>query len=179
MQLWKVPCKSPLLAYINQEFVAIKRNCLDRTPVACDCLLLAEGLGWWTAGSPLLRTPLLCSGKFHCLSLSVERPPHTMNKASGGDGIPVDLFQILKDDAVKVLHSICQQIGETQQWPQHCKRSVFIPIPKTGNAKECSLVAQMIRNLPAVQETWVQSLGSGSSPGGVWGPKWETLKKMD
>ena len=62
----------------------------------------------------------------------------TMNKASGGDGIPVELFQILKEDAVKVLQSICQQIGKTQQWPQDCKRSVFIPIPKKGNAKECS-----------------------------------------
>ena len=62
----------------------------------------------------------------------------TMNKASGGDGIPVELFQILKDDAVKVLHSICQQIWETQQWPQDWKRSVFFPIPKKGNAKECS-----------------------------------------
>ena len=61
-----------------------------------------------------------------------------MNKASGGDGIPVKLFQILKDDAVKVLHSICQQIWKTQQWPQDWKRSVFIPIPKKGNAKECS-----------------------------------------
>ena len=61
----------------------------------------------------------------------------TMNKASGGDGIPVELFQILKDDAVKVLHSICQQIWKTQQWPQDWKRSVFIPIPKKGNAKEC------------------------------------------
>ena len=61
-----------------------------------------------------------------------------MNKASGGDGIPVELFQILKDDAVKVLHSICQQIWKTQQWPRHWKRSVFIPIPKKGNAKECS-----------------------------------------
>ena len=60
-----------------------------------------------------------------------------MNKASGGDGIPVELFQILKDDAVKVLHSICQQIW-TQQWPQDWKRSVFIPLPKKGNAKECS-----------------------------------------
>ena len=59
-------------------------------------------------------------------------------KASGGDGIPVELFQILKDDAVKVLHSICQQIWKTQQWPQDRKRSVFIPIPKKGNAKECS-----------------------------------------
>ena len=118
--------------------MAIKRNCLDRTLVMCDCLLLAEGLGWWTAGSPLLRTPRLCSGKFHCLSLSVERPPHTMNKASGGDGIPVDLFQILKDDGVKVLHSICQQIWKILQRPQDWKRSVFIPIPKKGNAKECS-----------------------------------------
>ena len=62
----------------------------------------------------------------------------TMNKASGGDGIPVELFQILKDDAVKVLHSICQQIWKTQQWPQDCQRSVFIPIPKKSNAKECS-----------------------------------------
>jgi len=61
-----------------------------------------------------------------------------MNKASGGDGIPVELFQILKDDAVKVLHSIWQQIWKTQQWPQDWKRSVFIPIPKKGNAKECS-----------------------------------------
>ena len=67
------------------------------------------------------------------------------NKASGGDGVPVELFQILKDDAVKVLHSICQQIWKTQQWPQDYKRSVFIPIisfqfsfPKKGNAKECS-----------------------------------------
>ena len=60
------------------------------------------------------------------------------NKASGGDGIPVELFQILKDDAVKVLHSIRQQIWKTQQWPQDWKRSVFIPIPKKGNAKECS-----------------------------------------
>ena len=62
----------------------------------------------------------------------------TMNKASGGDGIPVELFQTLKDDAVKVLHSICQQIWETQQWPQDWKRSVFIRIPRKGNAKECS-----------------------------------------
>ena len=62
----------------------------------------------------------------------------TTNKASEGDGIPVRLFQILNDDAVKVLHSICQQIWKTQQWPQDWKRSVFIPVPKKGNAKECS-----------------------------------------
>ena len=61
-----------------------------------------------------------------------------MNKASGGDGIPVELFQILKDDAVTVLHSICQQVLKTQQWPKDWKRSIFVPIPKKGNDKECS-----------------------------------------
>ena len=65
----------------------------------------------------------------------------TMHKASGGDGIPVELFQVLKDDAVKVPYSICQQIWKTQQWPQDWKRSVFIPVPKKGNAKECSKIA--------------------------------------
>ena len=67
----------------------------------------------------------------------------TTNKASGGDGIPVELFHILKDDAMKGLHSICQQIWKTQQWPQDWKRSVFIPIPKKGNAKECSTTTQL------------------------------------
>ena len=62
----------------------------------------------------------------------------TKNKASGGNGIPGELFQILKDDAMKVLHSICQQIWKIQQWPQDWKKSVFIPFPKKGNAKECS-----------------------------------------
>ena len=62
----------------------------------------------------------------------------TTNKASGGDRVPVELFQTLKDDAMKVLHSICQQMWKTQQWPQDWKRSVFIPIPKKGNAKKCS-----------------------------------------
>ena len=62
----------------------------------------------------------------------------TVNKVSGGNGIPVELFQILKDDAMKVLHSVCEQTGKTQQWPQNWKKSVFIPIPKKGNAKECS-----------------------------------------
>ena len=61
-----------------------------------------------------------------------------MNKTTGGDGIPVELFQILEDDAAKVLHSICQQIWKTQQWPQDWKRSVFTPVPKKDNAKECS-----------------------------------------
>ena len=67
-----------------------------------------------------------------------------MNKASGGDGNPVELFQILKDDAVKVLHSICQQIWKTQQWPQDWKRPAFIPIPKKSNAKECSNYRPMV-----------------------------------
>ena len=67
----------------------------------------------------------------------------TTNKASGDDGIPVELFQILKDDAVKVLHSICQQIWKTQQWPQDWKRSVFIPIPKKSNAKNAQTTAQL------------------------------------
>ena len=61
-----------------------------------------------------------------------------MNKVNGDDGIPTELFQILKDDAVKVLHSMCQKIWKTQQWPQNWKKSVFIPIPKKSNAKECS-----------------------------------------
>ena len=68
----------------------------------------------------------------------------TMNKAGGGDGIPVELFQILKDDAVRGLHSICQQIWKTVQWPQDWKRSVFIPIPKKGNAKECSSYSTIV-----------------------------------
>ena len=67
----------------------------------------------------------------------------TTNKAGGSDGIPVEPFQILKDDAVKVLHSICQQIWKTQQWPWDWKRSVFIPIPKKGNAKECSTTTHL------------------------------------
>ena len=74
---------------------------------------------------------LVCEGKWALGSV-------TTNKASGGDGIPPELLQILKDDAVKVLHSVCQQIWKTQQWPQDWKRSVFIPIPKKGSAKECS-----------------------------------------
>ena len=73
----------------------------------------------------------------------------TTNKASGGDGIPVELFQILEDDAVKVLHSICQQIWKTQLWPQEWKRSVFIPIPKKGNAIECSNYQTIVLISPA------------------------------
>ena len=70
----------------------------------------------------------------------------TMNKSGGGDGIPVELFQILKDDAVKVLQSICQQILKTQQWPQDWRRSVFIPIPKKCNAKECSITTPQLHS---------------------------------
>ena len=70
----------------------------------------------------------------------------TTNKASGGDGIPAELFQVPKDDAVKVLHSICQQIRNTQQWPQDWKRAVFIPISEKGNAKECSHYGTTVLN---------------------------------
>ena len=101
-----------------------------------------------------------------------------MNKASGGDGIPVELVQILKDDAVKVLHSVCQEIWKTQQWPQDWKRSVFIPLPKKGNAKECSnyctialishaskvmlkiLQARLKRELPDVQAGFRKGRGT-------------------
>ena len=86
----------------------------------------------------------------------------TTNKASGGDGIPVELFQILKVDAVKVLHSICQLIWKTQQWPQDWKRSVFIPIPKKGNAKECSnyctiaLISLARKVILKILQAWLQ-----------------------
>ena len=88
----------------------------------------------------------------------------TMNKASGDDGIPDELFQILKDDTVKVLHSICQQIWKTQPWPQGWKRSVFIPIPKKGNAKECSdyHTVALISHASKVMLTILQALGFNS-----------------
>ena len=85
-----------------------------------------------------------------------------MNEASGGDGIPVELFQILKDDAMKVLHSLYQQIWKTQQWPQDWKMSVFTPIPKKGNAKECSnyCTIALIWKLPWMEEPGrLQSIG--------------------
>ena len=86
----------------------------------------------------------------------------TMNKVCGGDGIPVELFQILKDDAVKVRHSTCQQIWKTQQWPQDWKRSIFIPIPKKGNAKECSnyrtiaLISHASKVMPKILQARLQ-----------------------
>ena len=86
----------------------------------------------------------------------------TINKASGGDGFPVELFQILEDDAVKELHSICQQIWKTQQWPQNWKRSVFIPISKKGNAKECSnyhtiaLISHASKVMPQILQARLQ-----------------------
>ena len=86
----------------------------------------------------------------------------TVNTASGGDGIPVEVFQILKDDAVKVLHSICQQIWKSQQWLQDWKRSVFIPIPKKGNAKECSnyctiaLMSHSSKVMLKILQAWLQ-----------------------
>ena len=89
----------------------------------------------------------------------------TMNKASGRDGIPVELFQILKDDAVEVLHSICQQIWKTQQWPQDWKRSVFILIPKKGDAKECSNCMQVKKQ--QLELDMEQQTGSKSGKGYV------------
>ena len=102
----------------------------------------------------------------------------TMNKASGGDGIPVELFQILKDDAVKVLPSVCQQIWKTQQWPQDWKRSVFIPIPKESNVKECSnyrttaLISQtskvmlkILRQDSTICESWTSDVQAGFRKG--------------
>ena len=95
-----------------------------------------------TQGSkPSLASPALAGGFFTNSTWSVKSSgpqKHHPNKASGGDGIPGEPFQILEDDAVKVLHSICQQIWKALQWPQDWKKSVFIPIPKKGNAKECS-----------------------------------------
>ena len=124
-------------------------------PVHCSMLIPTAAL--WPAYR-FLRRQVRWSGIpislriFHSLSWSTQWPrvrhpgmwsqvglrKHYANKVSGGDGIPVELFQILKDDAVKVLQSICQQIWKTQQWPQDWKKSVFIPIPKRGTAKECS-----------------------------------------
>ena len=86
----------------------------------------------------------------------------TANKASGDDGIPVEPFQILEDDAVKVLHSICQQIWKTQQWPKDWERSVFIPIPKKGNAKECSnyrtiaVISHASKVMFKILQAWLQ-----------------------
>ena len=96
----------------------------------------------------------------------------TMNKASGGDGIPLDLFYILKDDAVKVQHSICQHIWKTQQWPQDRKRSVFIPIPKKGNAKECSNY-RTIALISNASKVMLKILQVGRPRGMVWGGRRE------
>ena len=93
-----------------------------------------------TLSDPMDCSPPCCSfhGIFQARVLEWGAIAFSTNKASGGDRIPVELLQILKDEAVKVLHSVCQQIWKTQQWPQDWKRSVFMPTPKKGNAKECS-----------------------------------------
>ena len=93
-----------------------------------------------TLSDPMDCSPPCCSfhGIFQARVLEWGAIAFSTNKASGGDRIPVELLQILKDEAVKVLHSVCQQIWKTQQWPQDWKRSVFIPIPKKGKANECS-----------------------------------------
>ena len=93
-----------------------------------------------------------------------------MKKASEGDEIPVELFQIPKDDAFKVLHSICQPIWKTQQWPQHWKRSVFIPVPKKGNAKECSnyytaaFISYTTKIMLKILQAWLQQSMNGELP---------------
>ena len=93
-----------------------------------------------------------------------------MNKTSGGDGIPVELFQILKDDDVKVLPSICQQVRKIRQWPQDWKRSVFIPIPKKGNAKECSnyrtvaFISLASKVMLKILQTWLQQYVNHETP---------------
>ena len=95
-------------------------------------------------------------------------------KASGGDGIPVELFQILKDDAVKVLYSTCQQIWKTQQWPQNWKRSVFILVPKKGNAKECSnyhtiaLISQASKVMLKILQGKLQQYMNHEIPDSSW-----------
>ena len=97
-----------------------------------------------------------------------------MNEASGGDGIPVELFQILKDDVMKVLHSICQHILKTQQWPQDWKRSVFNPIPKKGNAKECSnyhsiaLILHSSKVMLKILQARLQQYVNRELPGSSW-----------
>ena len=99
-----------------------------------------------------------------------------MNKASGSDGLPVEALQILKDDAVKVLHSICQQIWKTQQWPQDWKRSVFIPTPKKGNAKECSnyhtiaLISHISKVMLKILQARLQQFMNCELPDGKWQP---------
>ena len=102
---------------------------------------------WSRSSWPLLCHRSRCSTHLEpdILECEVKSPLGriTTNKASGGEGIPIELFQILKDHAVKVLHSICQQIWKTQQWPQDWKRSVFIPIPKKGNAKNAQTTAHL------------------------------------
>ena len=98
----------------------------------------------------------------------------TMNKASGGDRIPVELFQIIKDDAMKVLHSICQQIWKTQQWPQNWKRLIFIPIPKKDNAKECSnycalaLISHASKVMPQILQARLQQYELRTSRCSTW-----------
>ena len=90
------------------------------------------------SGVSFIRALILIMRALHLCEIKWALGSITTNKASGGDGIPVELFKILKDDAVTVLHSIYQQIWKSQQWPQDWKRSVFIPVPKKGSAKECS-----------------------------------------
>ena len=117
-----------MLLFISEFSNLITQHSPDLVPTTFGVVLISNHDGVITHLAPDI---LECEVKWALESI-------TTNKASGCDGIPVELFQILKDDAVKVLHSVCQQIWKTPQWPQDWKRSVFIPIPKKGNPKECS-----------------------------------------
>ena len=114
---------------------AVKGHLLVHMYSSCICILLIYMGGCFCRVNVSILLKQVYSLTYLC---NYALGSITTNKVSGGDGIPVKLFQILQDDAVKVLHSIYQQIWKTQQWPQDWKRSVFIPIPKKGNAKECS-----------------------------------------
>ena len=120
---------------VSQEPGALRRHVLSRyADVHVSQFLYLAPLNWW------FQSPVITHLEPDILECEVRWALEsiTTNKASGDDGIPVELFEILKDDAVKVLHSICRQIWKIQQWPQDWKRSVFIPIPRKGNPKECS-----------------------------------------
>ena len=117
------------------------RNCMDlgeAEDIKERCQEYTEELYKKDVHDPDIHDGVITHLEPDILGCEVKWTLGNINKASEGDGIPVELFQILKDNAVKVLHSICQQIWKTQQWPQDWKRAVFIPIPKNGNAKECS-----------------------------------------
>ena len=141
--LWQTALHSLCYFIIIDTIYSLLEGCLYYELTLCHVFISWEQT---KLGSPncCVRALQVVEGSYHDYTDILECEVTwalrniTVNKASGGHGIPVELFQILKDDAVKVLHSICQQIWRTQQWLQDWKKSVFIPIPKKGNAKECT-----------------------------------------